>query len=102
FALADLAAGGEGECRYPEEAAGDLEAGDASLAESGERRGLGCIGNADGGGDDLAIVGIGQAEDGDGVDRRMRAKQILDLSRINVLAAADDHVAQPSARDDKT
>ena len=49
-----------------------------------------------GGGDDLAPVRVGKAEHG-GLGHRGMAKQFgLDLRRIDILAAADDHVAEPA------
>ena len=39
---------------------------------------------------------VGDADHGDVGDIRMREQQVLDLARIDVLAAADDHVLEPA------
>src|SRR6266850_766446 len=46
--------------------------------------------------DFLAILLIGHAEDLHGFNLRMPEKELLDLARIDVLSAANDHVLDPS------
>ena len=47
------------------------------------------------GGDLLAHVGVGRADDGDVVDGGVHDEHVLDLARVDVHAAADDHVRGP-------
>jgi hypothetical protein len=44
--------------------------------------------------DGLAVLGVGNTDDGDVEHRRMAIKIFFDFPRINVLAAADDHILQ--------
>ena len=53
------------------------------------------LGN-DPGRDDLAVLGVGQAGHGDLGDRRMPVQELLDLGRIDVLAAANDQLPAPA------
>src|SRR5437762_6218424 len=49
----------------------------------------------DEGGDDLAPAVVGQADDRNLGDARVAREGVLDLDRIDVLAAGDDHVVDP-------
>ena len=51
-----------------------------------------------GGGDLLAVLLVGDAVDLDVADLGVGVEELLDLARVDVLAAADDHVLRP-ARD---
>ena len=53
-------------------------------------------GYADEGGDHLTPLRVGQAEDRHLGDGRVIEEDILDLARVDVLAAADDHVLDPA------
>src|SRR5437868_1457137 len=46
--------------------------------------------------DHFAPFRIRQAHNGDVADARMAKQQLLELARVDVLAAADDHVLQPA------
>ncbi len=50
----------------------------------------------DPGGDDFAVLGVGQPGDGDLGDRRMTVQELLDLGRVDVLAAANDQLLAPA------
>ena len=54
--------------------------------------GLDAVGRLDDGLDLLAPVGVGDAEHGDVADLRVGEELALDLGRVDVHAAADDHV----------
>ena len=50
----------------------------------------------DPGRDDLAVLGVGQADDGDLGDGRVVVEELLDLGRVDVLAAPDDQLLAPA------
>src|SRR5205085_3053985 len=74
--------------------AGHLVAGDAALAVGAQLvdGGAGARLEDDPGHDLLAVGGAGHADDLGIADRGMGVQVLLDLARIDVLAAADDHV----------
>src|SRR6266498_3159839 len=53
---------------------------------------LGALLEDDPGADRLAVALVGDADHLHVLDRRMRVQELLDLARVDVLAAADDHV----------
>ena len=52
-------------------------------------------GRHDGGGDDAAVLVVGQPDDRGFDDRRMPAQRLLDLERHDLLPASIDHVVDP-------
>jgi MMPL family len=78
--------------------AGDLEVGDLSLAERPQRldsERLGAVVELDDGHDLLAVSFVGDTDHLDVDDVGVDVEELLDLSRVHVLAAADDHVLDP-------
>ena len=64
----------------------------ARSSSSSVGSGVDARGRLDHGLDLLAPVGVGDAEDGDVADLRVGEELALDLGRVDVHAAADDHV----------
>ena len=62
--------------------------------------GLGALGGLDDRADPLAAFGVGEADDRDVLDLRVRVEQVLDLLGADVLALADDDVLEPAGEHD--
>src|SRR3989337_2729861 len=92
--LADLAGDGHGELVDDLEVARHLVVGDLAPAEgleAGERE-LVALPQPHPGADLLAVLGIGHADDLHVSDGWVGVEELLDLARVDVLAAPDDHV----------
>src|SRR3954447_5801116 len=92
--LLDLAGHGHRELVHHLNVARRLVVGDPALAERGHRLAVqrGAAAGDDAGHQLLAVAGVGHAHDLDVGDVRVRHQELLDLARVDVLAAADDHV----------
>src|SRR6185437_9832593 len=95
--LLRLAGRGEREVGDESDMARHLVMRDLTLAEGGDLLGAGALPGLehDPGADLLAEARIGHAEDLRRLDLGMAEEEILDLARIDVLAAADQHVLDP-------
>ena len=94
--LLDLAGDGHRELRHELDVARDLVVGDLALAEGADLlvgRGLAGM-QLDPGADRLAEARVGHANHLHVQHLRMPVEELLDLARIDVLAAADDHVLE--------
>ena len=97
--LADLACRGEREAAGEQPAGGDLVGGEPGPAVLGELGfGRGGRGRADDGAHFLAPEPVRDPDDGGLGDARVAGQDGFDLARVDVLAAADDHLLDP-ARD---
>src|SRR5581483_9656418 len=94
--LLDLAGDGHREFADEFDVARDLVVGDLALAELPDLLGRGALARPelDPGADLLAVPGIGHADHLHVLHLGMAVEEFLDLSRIDVLAAPDDHVLQ--------
>src|SRR5262249_660619 len=72
----------------------DLVVGDLALAEIADVVGRGALPGPqlDPGADLLAVLGVGHADHLHVLDLGVAVEELLDLARVDVLAAADDHV----------
>src|SRR5690242_20379546 len=94
--LLDLAGDGHREVRHELDVARDLVVGDLALAELADllgRRAL-AVAQLDPGADLLAVLRIGHADHLHVLHLGMPVEELLDLARIDVLAAPDHHVLQ--------
>src|SRR5579862_5491965 len=95
LALQDLAAGGQRIGDHPYEILRHVVARQSGLVEMRQefiRLGGGAVVKNDREADLLAEPGVGDREGGTAGDRRMAHREILDLRRVDVVAAADDEV----------
>src|SRR5215210_5923610 len=92
--LLDLAGDGHRELVDGRDVARDLVAGDLAVAVPGDRVAVdrGVAARDDPGHQLLAVALVGDADDLHVGDVRVAVEELLDLARIEVLAAADDHV----------
>ena len=99
--MASLPVGSRGSSSTKTTGAGALEVREPLPAEldraprPGRRSRRRRVGELHDGPDGLAQVGIGHADDGDVGDRRVPDEDVLDLPRVDVHAAGDDHVRDP-------